>query len=99
MGRRLIAVLGLQFRVVDGVGGQPRYGAGLHPADIEALFLEPEGKAGGRGVSHPAGGKIFQTDMDQAVQEGAGGDHHGPDPDLLIERGSQADNPAVFDDQ
>ena len=99
VGRRVVAVLGLEFRVVDGMGRQPRDGAGLHPADVEALVLEPGGEPGRGGVAHPPGGKVLQADVDQAVEKGAGGDHHRPDPDLLVDRGAEADDAAVVDQQ
>ena len=57
----------------------------------KARFLEPLGQTGGGGVAHAAGRKIFQADVDQAVEKGAGGHHHGPDPDLLVQGGAQAD--------
>ena len=99
MGRRLIAVLRLKLGIVDGMGGESRYCAGFHAPHIESLFLEPEGKASGRRISQTAGRKVFQTDMDEAVEEGAGGDYHGPDPYLLVEGCPQTDYAAVFHDQ
>ena len=39
--------------------------------------VEPRREAKGRGLADAAGRDLALADMDQAAQEGAGGEHHG----------------------
>ena len=57
------------------------YSGGVAPNAQELL-----GQAEGRGLAHPASGNLLLANMDQAIEERAGGEHHGPRPDLTAIR-------------
>ena len=79
--RRVIALLHLQRGPIDGLSVQPGRGAGFQPAHFEAEAIKRLGQTNRRRLDtlfdlHPASGNFGLADMDQAIQEGAGGQHH-----------------------
>ncbi len=74
---RLVARLHLDGSPVDRGAVEPRRRAGLEPAEREAEALQRERKADRRRLADPAGRGLALADMDQAAQEGAGGQHRG----------------------
>ena len=95
--RRVVALLGFQAGIIDGVAVQARHGAGLHPAHGKAGGGEPPGQAGRGYVAQTAGREVLETNVDEAVEKGAGGHDHGPDAEDLVQRGADADHPAALD--
>ena len=73
---RIVALLHLQRRPVDGRAVEPRRRAGLEPAQRKARAFERPGKAERRRLADPAGRDLPLADMDEAAQERAGGEHH-----------------------
>ena len=74
---RIVARLHLERGPVDGLAVEPRRRAGLEPAQRKPKPLQRERKPDGRRFADPAGRGLLFADMDQAAQEGAGGQHHG----------------------
>ena len=63
---------------VDGAAVEPRRRAGLEPAEREARARSSVARQPDRRrLADPAGRDLLLADMDQAAQEGAGGQHHG----------------------
>ena len=52
-----------------------------------------------RRLADAAGGDLLLADMDEAAQEGAGGEHHGAGADLAAIGGDDAGGLALLDDQ
>ena len=74
---RVVAVLHLEAVPVDGAAVEPGRGAGLEPAHAQAQAVEPGGEAKGWGLVDAAGRDLALADMNEAAQEGAGGEHDG----------------------
>ena len=75
--RRVVAMLHLETDPVDGAAVEPGRGAGLEPAHAQAQAVEAGGEAKGWGLVDAAGRDLALADMNEATQEGAGGQHHG----------------------
>jgi hypothetical protein len=65
-----------QLREIDGLAVKPRRRAGLQPADRQLQFAQTCGQRDRRRIPHATAGIVGQTDMNQAVEEGAGSQHH-----------------------
>ena len=74
--RRFVAGLQLRGAPVDGRAVEPGRGAGLEAAQREAGAGQRAGKAERGRLADPAGRDLPLTDMDEAAQERAGGQHH-----------------------
>ena len=55
---------------------EPRRRAGLQPPERKADAFQRPGQAERRRLADPAGRRLPLADMDEAAQEGAGGQHH-----------------------
>ena len=97
--RRVIAMLDLEAVPADGAAVEAGRGAGLEPAHAEPEPVEPGRQTEGRRLVHAAGRDLGLADMDQPVQEGAGGQHHGAGGEAAAVGGDDAGDAAVVDDQ
>src|SRR5690606_24047669 len=79
--RGLVAGLGLELGKVDRAGAQARRGAGLEPAGLEPGGLEGVAQADGGALAQAPGGEVGEADVDQAIEEGAGGADDGAGAD------------------
>ena len=70
-------MLHLEAVPANGAAVEPGRGAGLEPAHAQAQAVEPGGEAKGRGLVDAAGRDLALADMNEAAQEGAGGEHDG----------------------
>ena len=93
--RRLVAGLHLDARPVDGAAVEPRRRAGLEPAERKSEPLERRDRPDRRRLADPSGRGLAFADMDQAAQERAGGEHHGPCPELAAVRELEPGDPPV----
>ena len=93
------AGLHLQGVPVDGCLAQPRRRAGLEPAQSQPEPIQPLGQLEGRGLAEAAGRDLLLAEVDQPVQERAGGQHHGAGARCRPSADDHAANPAVLDDQ
>jgi hypothetical protein len=76
-------------------GGVP----GLKAADRQPDFLEALGQRDRRRVAEAAGPVVRQADMDQAIEEGAGGQHHGGRLEADAELRHHPADPVTAEDQ
>src|SRR6185437_952533 len=81
--RRLVARLLIQCGSVDRAAVKPRRGAGLEAAEAETGTLQRSGETGRGRLAHPARRDLFGTDMNEAAQEGARGQHDTAGSDVL----------------
>ncbi len=70
-------MLDLEPIPANGAAVEAGRGAGLEPSHAQAQAIEPSRESEGRGLADAAGGDLSLADMDEAAQEGAGGQHHG----------------------
>jgi hypothetical protein len=100
-GRARHAVAGLlgALAEVDRAAVQPRRRAGLEPALRQLEFLQPRRQADRRRVAGTTAGMVLEPDMDLAVEEGAGRQHHraGAKADADLRHG--ADHAIALDHQ
>ena len=95
----LVARLDLQPGPVDGAAVEPRRRAGLEPAHGKAQRLGSSASRG-RAPRRPGRPASSPADMDQAAQEGAGGQHHGAaGQDLARRQANPATRPSSIDQQ
>ncbi len=73
--RRVVAVLDLETAPVDGAAVEAGRGPGLEPAHAQPEPVETGGEAEGRGLADAPRRDLALADMDQAVEEGARGQH------------------------
>src|SRR4030067_1840999 len=73
----VVSGLGGERRPVDRVPIQAHRGASLQAEDPQTELLELFRELDGRGFVRPAGRIAGETDRDQPVEEGPGGDDHG----------------------
>ncbi len=97
--RRLVAGLHLDRAPVDGAAVEPRRRAGLEAAERKSEPLQRERQADRRRLADAAGRGLALADMDQAAQEGAGGEHDGPCPDLASVRQRETGDAGIANDQ
>jgi len=97
--RRVVARLHLQRRPVDGAPIQPCRGSSLQARQREAGAGQRRRQTVGRRVTHPAGRPALLAAMDQAAQEGAGGDDDGTRADTAAVGQHQSGHPALADQQ
>ena len=101
--RRDVAGLALEARPIDAVAAQTRRRAGLQPAHGETAVIQGFRQSQHGVIAGPSGRPGLQAEMDDAAQEGPGGEHHtsGVD-DLAAGRDHPGDRaaaiaPQVFD--
>ena len=84
-------------RPVDRAAVETGRGPGLQAAPREAGALEGRGEAGRWLLADPPGGDLPLADMDEAPQEGPGGDHDGRagEPPPVAEK--NRNDPAILD--
>ena len=97
--RRIVAGLHFDRGPVDGRAIEPRRRAGLQSSERKAGPLEGSRKPHRRRLADPAGGPVLLAEMDQAAQEGPGGDDDGTGRELPALAQTNAGDPAVRDDQ
>jgi hypothetical protein len=73
---RIVAGLFLQQRIVDAAPVEPRRRAGLEAADRQPDSFRRSARDRRR-IAEAPGPVVRQPDMDQTIEEGAGGQHHG----------------------
>jgi len=93
--RVFVPGLFLETAVVDGPPVQARGGSGLQPSQGKAEIPQLSRKPHRRRVSHAAGGKMIEPDVDQAPHKGPGGKDHGPGPESFMDTGLHPVYPAV----
>ena len=96
---RVIAVLDLEPIPANGAAVEAGRGAGLEPAHAQAQSVEPRRQAKGRGLVDAPGRDLALADMDEAAQEGAGGENHGACRQAATVRRNDAGDGAAFDRQ
>ena len=74
---RAIAGLALQRRPIDGPAVQPRRRPGLEPPQGKAQAVQGRRQPQGRRLADAPRRRRLGADMDQAAEEGAGGQHRG----------------------
>ncbi len=97
--RRLIAPLFLHHREIHGTGINPRRRPGFQPADVERQLPQPPGQGIGRRVTGTATGMVLHANVDNATQEGTGGEHHGAGMEADAGLGYHAGHPVAFHQQ
>src|SRR5262249_59004656 len=97
--RRLVARLNLEIGVVDGAAVKPRAGAGLEPADAEAEFAQVITESHRGEVASTSSVVVLETDMNEALQEGAGGEHDRGCLESLADLRLDSAHPAVLEQQ
>ncbi len=84
--RRLVAFLHLKVRVVDGGAVEARRRSGLEASHAKAKAVESLGEAERGSLVDTAGRDLPLADMDEAGEEGAGGEHDGAGADRAAVR-------------
>ena len=74
--RALVAGLRLQAAEIDRFSVEPGRCSGLQAPERQPQIRKPIGKAHRRRIAGPAAGSAFRADMDDAAQEGSGGQNH-----------------------
>ena len=97
--RRVVAGLHFNRGPVDGRAIEPRRRAGLQSSERKADSFEGSRKPHRRRLADPARRPVLFAEMDQAPQEGPGGDDHGTGGKLAAIAQANAGDPAVRDDQ
>ena len=97
--RRLVAGLHLERRVIDRAAVEARAGPGLEAADLKAERAEVIAEAHRGEVAGAARRVILQPDMDEALEEGAGGQDDGRRLEDLADLRLDAAHGAILDDQ
>ena len=96
---RVVALLHLQRVPIDSAAIEPRRRSGLEPAHAQAEPIKALRQPERRGLVDPAGRDLALADMDQPVEEGAGGQHHGAGAMLRPSAVTMPADGAVIDDQ
>src|SRR5208282_5792450 len=73
--RRIVAGLDGELRKIDGSAVKARRRAGLEPPDRQLEFAQSGAKRGGGWLAGAPGFVVSEPDVDQAGQEGPGGEH------------------------
>ncbi len=97
--RRIVAGLHFDRRPVDGRAIEPRRRAGLQSSERKADPFERGRKPHCRRLPDPSGRPVLLAEMDQASQEGPGGDDHGAGGQLTAIAQTNSGDPAIRDDQ
>jgi len=82
-GRRIIAGLGRGGGEIDAFGQKSRGGAGLEPAEDQAVGAQAGRQAVRGRIAQPAAAQLGEPDVDQARQKGAGGEQDRPGRERL----------------
>ena len=92
---RIVALLNLKATPVDGAAIEPGRRPRLHTAEGEAEAFEGIGQADRRSLADAAGGDTLLANVDQATQEGAGGQDDGVAQNRRAAGDNDATDPAV----
>ncbi len=95
-GSRIIARLFLAFRPVDAAAVETRRRAGFQAAYRQVELAQAMRERFRRRVARAPRLVILQADMDQAGEEGAGGEHHRVSGKLQAQPGSHARDAVAF---
>ena len=87
------------LREVDGAAVDARRRAGLQAALRQLQLLQPRRQRDRRRIAGPAGLVVVQPDVDAAVQEGAGRQHHGARAEANAHLRHGADHAVALDHQ
>ncbi len=91
---RIVAGLRLETRPIDGAAVEPRRRSGLETAQAESKPLQGLGKAKRRRLAYPARRDLLLADMNEAAEEGAGGQDDPPGRDCPAVAGHHTDRAA-----
>ena len=94
---RIVAGLHLHHRKVYGPGIEPRRRAGLEPPLRKLELLEPGAERTCRRVAGATTRVIAETNVDQPVEEGTGGKHHGGRLEAHAQLGDHPGDPLAGD--
>ncbi len=97
--RRIVAGLHFQGGPIDAAAIEPRRRAGFQTAERKADRFQRARKPHGRRFSDAASGNLLFADMDEAAQEGAGGENHGAAGNLAAIGEFHPANAAIGDDE
>ena len=96
---RLVARLHFDCAPVDRGTVEPRRRAGFEPAERKAEPFQRQRKTNGGRLADTARRRLLLADMDQAAQEGAGGQHRGAAGDFAAVGQADARHTALADHQ
>ena len=96
---RVIRVLGLHHRKIDGLTVQAGRGAGFQTPLRQFEFTQAGGQRNRWRVAHATTRVVIQPDMDQTIQERAGSQHHGIGMEAHTQLGDGARNAVAFHNQ
>ena len=97
--RRVVAVLPFQPLPCNGTAVEPRRRSGLEAAERQAKAQQPFRQPQGRGFADAAGRRLLVADMNEAVEECAGGEHDRARRQLSAVAGADAEDAAIADQQ
>jgi hypothetical protein len=97
--QRIVRVLLGHHRKIDGLAVEARRRSGLQATGRQLQFAQTRGQRNRRHVAHATAGRIRQTDVNLAVEEGSGGQHHGARGKAHAQLRHRTDHPIAFDDQ
>jgi hypothetical protein len=95
--RRVVARLHGHHREIDAAAVEARRRAGLQAAGRQLQLAQARGQADAGGIAHAAGLVVVEADVDQAGEEGAGGQHHGFGLEAQAELGDGAGDAVAGD--
>ncbi len=96
---RFVARLGGERNPVDGVRVEPHGCPRLKAKRFETGLFQVFRQVHGGWFIGPSGRVAVEADVDDAVEEGPGGNDHGPRPDLRAVEGPDAAGPARPDEE
>jgi hypothetical protein len=95
---RSVSILSLALREIDRAAVETTWGTCLESCNFEAQG--PQAVTQSRyGIAHPPTSLVLFAHVEQTTHEGSGADHDGPGSDAHAERGIDARDGTVFNDQ
>ena len=96
---RVVGRLLLKAIPIDRSLAEARRSAGLETPQLQSQPIQPLGELEGRGFAGAAGGDLPLAEVDEAVEESAGRQHHGAGREATAVSRHDTTNAAVLDDQ
>jgi len=96
---RRITWLWRHLAEIDTATVDARRGAGFQPIHPQRQFTQALRECDGGRIARATAGVVVQTDVNQATEEGAGGQHHVVSQKTQTHLGNHATNLLVFDNQ